>query len=290
MIEERPVRDAGFVGTLFEVPDSPRRPVLVLPGTEGGIPREEAQALARAGHTSLALGWFGIGGLLPDPLEVPLEGLLPAVDLLASKGTAPVGVIGWSYGGMLALQLAALHEAIGPVVGHVASGVRMNGLVGERNVPRAPFSVGGIGLPFLSEPPLEERIPVGEADGRLVIDLAAAYPAILTDTRAVDRATIEIERAAGPFLLSSGGDDRAWASPALCEIAVRRLATARRSRDVVHRTFPSAGHFGLLPGGAYSESFEWPDSRYRFLLGGSQDANAAASAEFWPEVLAFMMA
>ena len=108
---------------------------------------------------------------------------------------------------------------------------------------------------------------------------------MLADEAAVEAATIEVECARGPILLTSGGDDRAWPSRLLCDIAVRRMAAHGRADDIEHLTYPRAGHFPLLPGDGYSDTFGWPDSSYRFLLGGSAEEDGAASRDAWPRIL-----
>ena len=101
-----------FIGTLF-IPESQKQflAVIVLPGSEGGIPESVARHLASFGYVVLALGYFGKDGL-PQLLEnIPLEYFQKALSRLKSMPQvkeSALSILGYSRGGELALLLGSL--------------------------------------------------------------------------------------------------------------------------------------------------------------------------------------
>lgn len=66
---------AGLVGTLYSpAHPSPATPaVMVLGGSEGGLPASQPAALASRGHVALAVAYFGLPGLPKTLTRIPLE-------------------------------------------------------------------------------------------------------------------------------------------------------------------------------------------------------------------------
>src|SRR5205823_7722084 len=110
----------------------PRPGVLVLGGSDGGIPSHLAATLASEGFTCLALAYFGIAGLPRHLAEIPLEYVETALMWLGEQplvaGTR-VGVIGASRGAELALLAAAsFPDRIGAVIAYAPSSVVFAGI------------------------------------------------------------------------------------------------------------------------------------------------------------------
>jgi dienelactone hydrolase len=103
----------------------------------------------------------------------------------------------------------------------------------------------------------------------------------LTDVDAVHAAAIAVERATGPVLLVSGGDDRVWPTARMCEQLVERMSRHGRARDVVHLHYPAAGHM-LFP---YTRPSDTLIPAMPAALGGTAEADAAAHRAAWPEVI-----
>jgi hypothetical protein len=72
------------------------------------------------------------------------------------------------------------------------------------------------------------------------------YERGLENLDAVEAAAIPIERATGPILLISGGDDHMWPAARMCGMAMERMARHGRARAVRHLNYPEAGHV-LVP-------------------------------------------
>jgi dienelactone hydrolase len=97
-----------------------------------------------------------------------------------------------------------------------------------------------------------------------------------------------VERTRGPILLVSGGDDAMWDSTRLADIAVDRAA-AHGKHDVTHLRYPAAGHQISVPGAPTLASAAHPVHKATLALGGTPDANDAASSDSWPQVVAFLL-
>jgi hypothetical protein len=102
------------------------------------------------------------------------------------------------------------------------------------------------------------------------------YDRGLDDVAATDAAAIPIERAAGPVMLVSGGDDRMWPAARMCGLAIERMRRSGHGASIRHVNVPDAGHV-LFP-------FE-ASAPMMFDLGGSPGAGARAHALVWPDVV-----
>ena len=105
--------------------------------------------------------------------------------------------------------------------------------------------------------------------------------AALDDHNAVERAAIATERAHGPLMLVSGGDDRVWATGRMCRMIVDRMSRHGRANDVKHLHYPQAGHM-LFPYVRPSDAM-YPE--YPMDLGGTATDNLAAHRAAWPQVV-----
>lgn len=280
MIEEL-VRQDGVRGVLFVADATVAPGVVVLGGSGGGVRGELAAALARHGLTCLALEYFG-GAALPAALaEIPLEYLEAAVGWLIARPEVaglPVGVVGGSKGGELALLAASTFpELIGPVVAFAPSSVVFFGLDpiggGTSAVCRSSWSYRGRALPFVPYPPDAE--PESTAGGLAVEPL---YTAALANEPAVRAAAIPIEQARGPVLLISGDDDRMWPSTRMAEMILDRLARHGRAEDATHISYSGVGHQLIASPQTVSSSSR---QRTKFDYGGSELADTKARGDAW---------
>jgi len=110
------------------------------------------------------------------------------------------------------------------------------------------------------------------------------YEAGLEQLVAVDTAAIPVERATGPLLLVSGGDDQMWPAGRMCESIVDRVRRIGRGPAVKHVNYPDAGH--LLTPHPPALPVSGPAPPMMFDMGGTREATAAAHADAWPRVIA----
>ena len=292
-LNRRPVDREGLVGELLLPGTQPRGPlpaVLVLHGSEGGLHKQYAQALAWEGYVKLALAYFGAEGLPQGLEEIPLEYFGEGLRWLQAQPEVDaerIGVVGRSKGGELALLLGATYpEKIKAVVGYVPSGVAWqsipSGPASMREGPKSSWTFGAEPVPFVPfkpSPPVMAAIE-GSFSGRPT-SLTILHESALED-EAVERAEIALERINGPLLLISGTDDRLWPSTRLSEIAMERLRSHEHPFAYEHLRYEGAGHLIRAPS---TDETLFARESGPFVLGGSTETNRAASADSWPRVL-----
>ena len=270
----------------------PHHGVLVLHGGGGGGGYERAYArhLARHGYTALCVEYFDAPAA-PDALsEVPLEYFERAAAWLADRPDVDadrVGVVGFSRGGEAALLTGTHVDRVGAVVAYVPSAYAfaaptwMDGVDEERSA----WTVDGEPVPYL---PVDRYVDQ-EQEG---LDEALGIDAPSAALRAVEnapeellaRAAIEVECIDGPVLLVSGGEDEAWPSVELADQAVERLAAHDHPWPFENRDYPRAGHAIRVP-----YRFDGSDDpTANHWLGGTNEANACASADAWHAALDYL--
>ncbi len=301
-----PVREQGLVGTLF-LPDSdgPRPAIIVLGGSEGGLWEGPAALLASHGYVALALGYFGLEGLPPDLVRIPLEYFETAIGWLQSRddvASERLAVMGDSRGGELALLLGSTFPQIRAVVGVASVGVMLPGFKSRR------FEMVGLVEMVIRRPPgwtyrgtpLPCWVPGSSFSSilsygwkRLVRAPVAATPFFLEamkDKDALERAAIPVERTNGPVLLLSGEDDQFCPCGPLSEIAMERLAGHKHPYPYEHVSYPGAGHiFGMPPYlPATVTKGRHPQTGAVYLAGGNARDNAFAAIDSWARILSFL--
>ena len=266
--------DTEFDG-VFACADTPERVpgVLALGGSDGGIPEYFLRLLTNERCACLALAYHATPKTQPALVEVPLERLERALRWLRDHSRVAtrdgrVAVIGASKGAELALVLAATFpDLVGPVVAYTPSSVVWSGIDFSAAAPpmRSSWSKRGKPLAFV---PVPAGVPPLQSERGL------------DGVQPDDAAIIPIERAAGPVLLISGGDDRMWPARRMCQLLVDRAQRFGRDHLVRHLDFADAGHalFAVEPDTELK-------SPLPVDLGGSEAATARAHASAWPEVI-----
>jgi dienelactone hydrolase len=257
----------GIYGTLYRPKDSgtTRRPaVLYFGGSEGGLsgPLGAYTALlASHGYPALALAYFKEPGLPATLTRVPLEYFTKALAVLrAQPGVDPrrVYVMGASRGGEAALLLGATFPRLVNGVVAFVPGSYVNSAIPDggdsawtlagRELPYAPFSKFGA-------------------------------PAASVDPRAV----IQVERIAGPVLLTCGELDLEWPSCSFVDDVTQRLTAHHFRHPVTVLRYPDGGHFsGDLPPGAIYTSQAVAD------VGGTVAAAQQSGHEAEAKILALL--
>jgi fermentation-respiration switch protein FrsA (DUF1100 family) len=251
------IRTDGVVGTLFLPPGAgPHPAVMVVSGGGGGIDEFRGATLASHGYSAFALGHFAVEGRPRGLVNIPLEYFEMAIGWIRAQPWLDhrlLAVWGASRGGELALLLGASFPQINAVAAWVPSGVVFWGLgLAEPGDTRPPVAWTFRGKPL---PYLQENNTSGDPPPLLQPDRPVAYTPFyrsqLRDARAVERATIPVEKIRGPVQLVSGGDDQMWpsrTSPTSPCDGLRRTAIRSRSgisniprQDI--RSWCRTGHF-----------------------------------------------
>ncbi len=297
-VTRREVRECGVVGTLFTplgAQSKPRPAIIVVPGSNGGIPEQLAALYASHGYVALALGYFNAGeeGLLPEELvEIPLEYFQQAAQWLKSQPHVDekrVIIDGTSRGGELALLLGAYLEEFAAVIAwvpaaHVHHAFSSNDVLRERSA----WTLHGKPLPFVP--------PANRQKGPRDVDLREGYPVshieflrMAASEPYFTEAAIPVEDINGPILLISGRDDVMWPSAFFADWVVERLKRAGFAHDVQHLSYENVGHTIGPPHAPATvlESYE-KRSSLPYLYGGVPEFIAKARVDVWPQVLRFL--
>ena len=282
--------DAGVHG-VFARPagDGPFPSVVAFGGSGGGLGPSGSWAplLASRGIVVLAIAYFAAPKLPAELVEIEAEVVDRAVAWLRARvgdhGTRPF-VMGQSRGGELALLTAATWpDRIGGAVVFSGSGLVWSGLGAGGPIDRSAWTLGGAPVPYLAHGDMPPPDPDGEptAFSRLYAELVAGGVA--------DETVIPVERIGGPVLAVSGEDDAMWPSVLFTEIAERRAAERGFAHAFEHLRYPGAGHTAPGPPGVpvFVDVHHGVVGRH-LAFGGTRPAVAAARADSWPRVVAFL--
>ena len=253
------VANNGFYGFLHrphpELPDSPYagKAVIVLGGSEGNenIPKNLGARFAREGIAALGICYWNVPGLPDELIEVPLEPLERAIELLQARGFSRIGIYGISKGGELALLAASLIPQIACAVAISPLAVVMPGITGNKGLaskgisPRSSWTWRGKPLPCA---PGGNRIPYAGIIRRLITERQLNMRSFYQDIvhRAPRAAEIAVERIGGPVLLISPERDAMWPSDEACAAIEQRLHDHAHPYEVTRLSYPFASHI-LVP-------------------------------------------
>ena len=277
----------NVVGDLYLPPTTKGAPGIILLGGSDGDPMKERSALLAAeGYVVLNLFYFGRPSLPKEFAAVPVEYLTNAVSWLqAWQGVDParIGVIGYSRGTEAALLMATLHPDVSAVVAVAPSSVVWPG-PGASGYFHSAWSLNGRELPCV---PVKFSKGLGaflkEVTGGTQIEHRPLFENALKNKRAVETATIHVEKIHGAILLISGKDDRVWPAAPMAERIVARLHERGHAFTYRHLSYENAGHSFGLPNQAPTNN-----TSGTFKMGGTPAGNAAAAASSWKAMLEFL--
>jgi dienelactone hydrolase len=288
------VREQGLTGVLFRPPGSGRHPgLIVLGGGDGGILEHGAALLAARGYAALALGYFGLDPLPPEPHEIPLEYFGRAISWLQARPEVDedaIALIGTSLGGMFGLLVAATYPDVKATVGYVPLGLVIG--MGPENLP--PACLDGEPLPFVPVllTPDEEQRFAELSQAREPVSIEPVLLRLLGAGSDLGAGEIPVERINGPVLLLTGEDDQAIPSPTFANRMIARLEQRRFPHPHRHLSYAGAGHaigpphcHGLPYVPTYGRA---PASGPVGAFGGTPRDNATANVESWRQVLQFL--
>ena len=291
-VTERPI--AGFPhAVLYSLPGDQARPVVViLHGADGNddAGRRFGPILARMGYAAVGLPYYSPnwGDFGPPPKFADLPGsfidirvdqigeLRTALAAMPSVDVERFGLLGGSKGSEFALIAASRYPWIDAVVAYTPSDVVWEGWgleMVEAEGTRSSFSFGGESLAFMPYRGFVEGLLAGDAaDLRAIHENGRADHA---DREAAAR--IPVEAYPGALMLIAGEQDENWNSAR----QARNIVAAREAAGLATETliYPEAGH-DLIGGDT--------EPRTVHRSGGTPEANAAARADAWPKVQAFL--
>lgn len=277
------ISGGGLFGNYFPASGpGPRTAVLLLGGSEGGLgggTHFTALALQKEGFAVLHLAYFGAPGQTDALERIPLELFDQGLDWLKAQpevDPARITVMGASKGAEAALLVASRRPDLSAVVAGMPTSVAWNGVnwASGGQSEHASWTTGGLEV---------ATMPFGDwnqAEGIISVYRTVEDPA---QQAAAPRAAIPVERARAAVLLVCGEAETMWpACPMARQVAAR--SRARSGPPVTVLAYRDAGHFVFGPPIGRDHPFYPRLGTY----GGSVEGNAAARADSWPKVVAFL--
>jgi uncharacterized protein len=261
------VTGIGFDAEFYPPQGSPKKlGVLVLGGSDGGIPSRRAKTIAENGFPTLALAYFKTKRT-PEYLDmIPLEYFNQPIEWLMKNEFAQGGkivVIGESKGAELALLLASRKPEISAVVAFVPSAVVFQGMPKVFWPPRSSWSSMSKPVPF---------VPYNISNLPDKNNILAIYRNSLKQQGSVKKALIPVNKIKGPVLLFSAADDGMWPSVEMSNMIMRSLKDQKFSYTSEHVTYDNAGHTMM---------------EY-FMMGGTEEGNRKARIDSTERMLSFL--
>ena len=277
--------EVGLIGNYFPAEgDGAHAGILLLGGSEGGLGRGTlhiALALQRQGFSVLQLAYFGAPGTAGSLERIPLELFDRGLDWLgAQPGVDPqrLALVGGSKGAEAVLLIAARRPDVRAVVAGMPTNVAWNGINWERGGQSESSSWTSDGRDIPSMP----FSSWNQAEGVISVYRSIEDPA---QSAAAERAAIPIERARATTMLVCGEAETMWPACPMSR-AVQARAAERGGPPVHILAYPDAGHLVFGPPIPRDNPFY----QRLAMLGGTVEGNAAARADSWPRVIAFLRA
>ena len=280
------VLENGVAGVFYYPEQANSLPtILILGGSEGGIPENAAGLWASHGYAALAVGYFAAEGKPEILSEIPLETFDDALAWLKAHPAVDgerIAISGTSRGSEAALLTAAAHPDLAAVIAVVPSSMVWSGFdfagrgQNEGRVPSAWTRNG-------------EQIPSNDNSFSMeTLRSLFGQPSKLTGTfqaglnNPVEGSVIPVEEIDAPILLISGTDDMLWPSHEFALQIVDRLEANGFSHPVEHVVLQGTGH-------AVRSMYEPPVFiSGTIVVGGSRDANGKATGHNWQSRVDFL--
>jgi dienelactone hydrolase len=251
----------GFTGQYWrpETTAARRPAILVLGGSEGGLPVLLPALLASNGYPALGIAYFKEPGLPQALSKIPLEYFAKALTWLARQpGVDPerIAVLGVSRGSEAAQLLGVYYpELVHAVIASVPSDAAICSYPGCGG---PAWTLHGQALPYTR-------------------DFDNPYPA--DDPAAV----IPDQRINGPVFLDCGEADQTWTSCPYARAIVSLLDVHHDRWAHVLYAYPGAGHLAgsLIPYEPYGPALVTAS-------GPAYQADQEADGQLWPQLLSFL--
>jgi dienelactone hydrolase len=261
------VTGVSFDAEFYPPQGSPKKlGVLVLGGSDGGIPSRRAKIIAENGFPTLALAYFKTKRT-PEYLDmIPLEYFDKPIEWLIKNEYTQGGkiiVIGESKGAELALLLASRKPEISGVVAFVPSAVVFQGMPKVFWPPRSSWSSMGKQVPF---------VPFNLNNLSDKNNVLSIHRNSLKQQEAVKKASIPVNKIKGPVLLFSAANDAVWPSAEMSDMIMRTLRDQKFGYAYEHITYDNAGH---------------TMTEY-YMMGGTEEGNQKARVDSTEKTLSFL--
>ena len=205
----------GLVGEYYSS-NSNKPPVLVLGGSEGGIPTKLAQPMIDANYPTLALAYFKHDGLPSELEEIPLEYFFTGKEWLLKQAHNKYDqliIVGWSKGAEAALLLASRSSEVMQVIAIAPSSVAWAGILNDwQKVPSSSWTEKQHALPHVA------FNPSGPVTG--LLDL---YQQSLDNRQDDGAADIPVQNISAKVALMTGENDEIWPSSSMAAYICQQM-------------------------------------------------------------------
>lgn len=291
---------APIAGRAYLPRVSARAAVLLIGGSEGGIPALRAAQLAGRGVAVLAQAWHGWPGTPDAPANCPIEQFEAGLRWLRRHtGVDRPAVWGSSRGSEAAVLLAdKVGRAIGRLIlwvpTHLSHGALAPGSRDFRDERDAMWTIAGAPISPIrwDGPHLDMEQARAEALGRLPGWRASDHYAMLWSAAGAEKFALPTLGIRAPTLLVAGADDGLWPSATGAMHLHRRLAPYVSTKL---RIFDDVGHTIPVPGDPipFVRTRIWRgqfgvESGY-IDVGGEPAATAAAARASFEEAVSFLI-
>jgi dienelactone hydrolase len=273
------INEAGVLGNYYPAgPEGLHPGILVFGGSEGGLDPQvdrDARALNRLGYSVLALSFYRGPGQSAVFDRIPLETFDRALDWLAGQQGVDrnrLAIVGMSKGAEAALLVASHRQDLSAVVAAVPSSVVWPGFDWARFRSLKSSSWSRAGRPAAA-------LPYGRL--RWQDGMSSIYTNGLKQLALHPDAIIPVERSRAAILLICGGRDQIWPSCPMSE-QIKARSESHGGPRVVILAYPEGDH------GSFGSPLEKGGKPRRFGLSKEAPGSAAARADSWPKVIAFL--
>lgn len=273
----------GLLANYFPGTDEgPHAGILLLGGSEGGLGQDmhaAALLLQAQGFAVLQLAYHNAPGKSAKLKNIPLEDFYRALNWLKKQpGVDPdrIGIVGYSKGAEAGLLVATRYPGIRAAALGMPSSVIWDGMSGEN------YMLGSFSSSWSEKgQPVPHLAYKGRPDER---GLIAVFEGGLNELGSNPDAVIPVEKYKGKLMLVCGQAEKLWPSCPMTDQIVARARERGRAAPIVLR-YADAGH------GVMGAPFTEEKARKNWSqMGGTEEGNAAARADSWPKIVAFLKA
>lgn len=284
------VNENGIQASFFAQKDIIKQPAVVLIG--GGQWGDYwGQEIAKANYVGLSLPYTRLEGLPSLPEEIPLEYFEKAIDWLKEQSQVnpdKIIVMGASRNAELALVTASnFPERIHGVIAYCPSSVSWSNTVLPFNSDqlKPSWTFRDNPVPFITM----EKLKGPSSD---TVRTLSYWRQGLSDSLAVQKAFIPVEKINGPVLLLSGLEDEVWPAAMMSDMLEERINNNAFKYEFENIQYENAGH--LLSGSpshppTMRQGNMMIDGKsYTYNFGGTLEGDIAAQQDASRRVFDFL--
>jgi pimeloyl-ACP methyl ester carboxylesterase len=289
-VKPKYISENGFSTTLFSNKNTENRPTIVLIG--GGHWGDYwGQEFAKSNYVGLSLPYYREEGLPHLMEEIPLEYFEKAILWLKEQPEVnpnKIIVMGASRNAELALLIASFFpNHIHGVIAYSPSSVSWSNTVLPFNSDsvKPSWTLNTKPIPYIAMDKIK-------GTSTSTIETLKYWKNGLSDSVAVNNASIKVENINGPILLFSGVEDEVWPSSIMSDMIENRIKMNHFNFDFENIKYENAGHLISSnpnnPSTMRQGKMEIEGKSYDFNFGGTENGDMVAQKNSAERVLGFV--